>query len=158
MPNPGTLAQEVEGLPPEYSLTVATLLQHNNGLAVATAIRDSTCVAISDGSFKDLRSTPAFLLEGPAGEEGHIYGTNQVPGQRLDQDSYQGELGGILGALRTAQFISNVHAIHSGYLRLCLDGSEAMKQAVLVGPVHPLMRSDSGPLLPAHLHGGFVLC
>jgi hypothetical protein len=141
MPNAGTLAQEVEGLPPEYSWTVATLLQHDNGLAVATAIRDSTCVNISDGSFKDLRSTSAFLLEGPTGVDGRIYGTNQVPGQRLDQDSCRCELGGILGALRTAECISKVHAIHSGHLRLGLDGSEAMKQAALVGPVHPLMRS-----------------
>jgi hypothetical protein len=92
----------VAHLPSPSSWTIASLLQLDNGVAVAQAIQDGVGLAVSDGSFKDARSTSAFLLEGPTGAAGRMYSTNRIPGQRLDQDSRRGELGGILGVLHLA--------------------------------------------------------
>jgi hypothetical protein len=82
---------------------------------------------VSNGFFKDACSTSAYLLEGPLGADGRVFGTNCVPRQRLDQDSYRGELGGILRALLVAQCIATVNNVQSGHLHLGLDGEEAMK-------------------------------
>jgi hypothetical protein len=46
-----------------------------------------------------------------------------------------------MGMLHTASCIAQIHGIESGSLRVGLDGEEAMKQAALIGPVHPKMRS-----------------
>jgi hypothetical protein len=50
-------------------------------------------------------------------------------------------MGGILGILHTAHCIATIHGMRSGRIRLGLDGEEAMKQAAIVGPIHPKMRS-----------------
>jgi hypothetical protein len=140
-PSPTELATAITIVDPQYLWATETLLHTDNGVAVAQAIRDGTGLAVSDGSFKDSRSTSAFLLEGSAGASGRIYGTNRVPGQRMDQDSYRGELGGILGVLHTAHCVATINGMWSGRLRLGLNGEEAMKQAAIVGPIHPKMRS-----------------
>jgi hypothetical protein len=140
-PSPTELTTAITIVNQKHSWATETLLHMDNGVSVAQAIRDGTCLAVSDGSFKASRSTSAFLLEGSAGGSGRIYGTNRVPGQRMDQDSYREELGGILGVLHTAHCIAMIHGVRSGCIRLGLDGEEAMKQAAIVGPIHPKMRS-----------------
>jgi hypothetical protein len=75
------------------------------------------------------------------GEAGRIYGTNAVPGARLDQDSYRGELGGIMGVMQAVKCIAHVHQVHQGKLRLGLDGLGALQQAGLSAPVRPSDRS-----------------
>jgi hypothetical protein len=82
---PTELAAAVLQLAPHHSWATATLLQSDNGVAVADAIRTGHGLAVSDSSFKDSRSTSAFLFEGPNGAAGRIFGTNRVPGQRMDQ-------------------------------------------------------------------------
>jgi hypothetical protein len=140
-PSPAELTTAITIVDPQYLWATETLLYSDSGVSVAQAIRDGTGLAVSDGSFKDSRSTSAFLLEGSAGASGRIYGTNRVPGQHMDQDSYRGELGGILGVLLTAHCIAMIHGVRSGHTRLGLHGEEAMKQAAIVGPIHRKMRS-----------------
>jgi hypothetical protein len=81
-----SLDDAVAAIPSSHKWTVANVFHSDNGQAVADMA--GTCLSVSDGSFKDMRSTSGFLLEGPAGEERRIYGTIAVPGARLDQDSY----------------------------------------------------------------------
>jgi hypothetical protein len=138
---PSSLDAAIMGMPPSHSWTIGTVFQSDNGRAVAEAIQQSTCLCVSDGSFKHMRSTFGFLLEGPAGEPGRIYGTSAVPGARQDQDSYRGKLGGIMGVLHVAACVAQVHGVTSGKLRLGLDGLGAMEQARLVRPVRPSDRS-----------------
>jgi hypothetical protein len=88
-----------------------------------------------------MRSTSGFLLKGPEGETGHIYGTNAVPGAHTDQDSYRGELGGIMGVLQVANCVAQVNCVSTGKLRLGLDGKGAMEQSRLTRPVRPFDRS-----------------
>jgi hypothetical protein len=81
-PSPTDLAVGITIVNPQHSWATETLLHTDNGVAVSTqAIQDGTGVAVSDGSFKDSRSTSEFLLEGSAGASGRIYGTDRVPGQ-----------------------------------------------------------------------------
>jgi hypothetical protein len=91
-----SLKATVAAIPSSHKWTVANVFHSDNGKAVADALKAGTCLSVSDGSFKDMHSTSGFFLEGPVGEAGHIYGTNAVPGARTDQDSYRGELGGIM--------------------------------------------------------------
>jgi hypothetical protein len=135
------LAATVRTLDPHHSWATATLLQSDNGVAVAPAITSGDGRAVSDGSYKNSRSTSAFLLEGPTGAVGRIFGTNCVPGQRMDQDSYHGELGGVMGVLHTARCVTMIHEVASGLLHIGSDGEEAMKQAALIGLVNPKMCS-----------------
>jgi hypothetical protein len=124
---PKDLAEAVATIDPHHSWSTSTLLQNDNSAAITQGIRDGTGIAVSDGSFKDSRSTSAFLLEGPAGASG--------------QDSYQGELRGIVGTLHMAHCIATIHGVSTGRLHLGLDGEEAMKQAAIIGLIHPKMRS-----------------
>jgi hypothetical protein len=88
-----------------------------------------------------MRSTSGFLLEGPRGEAGRIYGTNAVSGARTDQDAYRGVLGGIMGMLQVVKCVAQVHHVHSGKLRVGLDGKGALEQAGFSAPVRPPHRS-----------------
>jgi hypothetical protein len=135
------LDDAVAAIPSSHKWTVANVFHSDNGQAVADALTARTCLSVSDGSFKDMRSTSGFLLEGPAGEEGRIYGTNAVRGARLDQDSYRGELGGIVGVLQVIKGIVQVHQVTRGKIRLGLDGKGALDQAGLSEPVRPSDRS-----------------
>jgi hypothetical protein len=130
---PSALDDAVAAIPMSYKWTVANVFHSNNGQAVTDALKEGTCLSVSDGSFKDMRSTSGFLLEGPAGEAGWIYGTNAVPGARPDQDSYRGELGGIMGVLYIVHCVPLVHNVQRGKLRLGLDGKGAIWNN-LVGP------------------------
>jgi hypothetical protein len=60
---------------------------------------------------------------------------------RSDQDSYQGELGGIMGVLQGAHCVAQVHCVRAGKLRLGLDGKGAMEQSSLTRSVRPSDRS-----------------
>jgi hypothetical protein len=136
-----SLDSAVASIPLSYKWTIANVFHSDNGQAVADALKAGTCLSVSDGSFKDMRSTSGFLLEDPTGEEGRIYGTNAVPGARTDQDSYRGELGGIMGVLQVVKCIAQVHQVQSGKLRLGLDGKGASEQAGLAALVRPSDRS-----------------
>jgi hypothetical protein len=147
---PSSLDAAIAGVPPFHRWTIDTVLQSDNRRAVAEAIQQSTRMCVSDGAFKHMRTMSGFLLEGPAGEPGRIYGTIAVPGAQQDQDSYRGELGGIMGVLHVAACVAQVHGVTAGKLRLGLDGLGAMEQACLVRPVRPVRLSDrSFDLLPA---------
>jgi hypothetical protein len=97
---------------------------------------------VSDGSFKDIRSFSGFLLEGPAGTAGRIYGTNSVPGNTSTKIPIgENLLAGIMGVLQLVKCILQVHNVHSGKLRLDLDGIGAMEQSRWLNPVRPSDRS-----------------
>jgi hypothetical protein len=100
-------------------------------VTIAQAISSGQGLAVRDGSFKDTRSTSVFLLEVPTGAAGRTF----VPGQLMDQDSYRGKFGGIMGVLHTARCVATIYGVTSGLLRIGLDGEEAMEQATLIGPV-----------------------
>jgi hypothetical protein len=141
-PPPSSLDSAIEALPSSHRWTIGTAFYSDNGKAVAEAIKQRTCLCVSDGSFKSMRSTSGFLLEGPSGAVGRIYGTNAVPGARTDQDSYRGELGGIMGVLHLAACVAQVvHRVRSGKLRIRLDGLGAMEQSRLTRPTRPFDHS-----------------
>jgi hypothetical protein len=138
---PPSLDEAITAIPQSHRWTVGTVFHSNNGRAVAAAIQNGTCLCVSDGSFKSMRSTSGFLLEGSEGETGRIDDTNAVPGARSDQDSYRGELGSIMGVLQVAHCVAQVHCVRAGKLRLGLDGKGAMEQSSLTRPVCPSDRS-----------------
>jgi hypothetical protein len=140
-PAPTSLDAAITAIPQSHRWTVGTAFHSDNGKAVAGAIQNGTCLCGSDGSFKSMRSTSGFLLEGPEGETGRIYGTNAVPGARTDQDFYHRELGGIMGVLHVANCVAQLHCVRAGKLRLGLDGKGAMEQSSLTRPVRPFDHS-----------------
>ena len=82
---------------------------------------------ISDGSKKDGRISSAFILERPQHAASRVSGGNEIGGTIRDMDSYRGELGGVFGGLTAIEGIAIHHNIHSGEVRLGLDGADAMK-------------------------------
>jgi hypothetical protein len=136
-----SLDSAVASIPSSHKWTIANVFHSGNGQALADALKAGNCLSAIDRSFKDMRSTSGFLLEGSTGEQGRIYRTNAVPGARTDQDSYCGELGGIMGVLQVVKCIAQVHQVHSGKLRLGLDGKGALEQVGRAEPVRPSDRS-----------------
>ena len=111
----------------------------DNGIALATAIRNGTAIAVSDGSYKDGRGTAAFILEisDQFQAAGRIVGVNVIPGETEDQSSYRSELGGVSGIVETARILCNIHDINSGAIEVGLDGEQAMKNVFGDWPLYP---------------------
>jgi hypothetical protein len=91
-------------LPGEAQWAVEWMEQIGHLNHLAKGIRTGTTTAVADGSLKDLRGTSGFALIHEVSHQ-HINGTNQVPGEDLDQASYRSELAGIYGVLLLAQLV-----------------------------------------------------
>ena len=75
---------------------------------MAQMLQEGTAIAVSDGSHCPGHSTSAFILtrrfkKGPAFI--NIKGSNVLPGNPEEQDSYRAELGGVMGVVVTIQII-----------------------------------------------------
>jgi hypothetical protein len=106
---------------------------------MATAIKNGSAIAVSDGSYKDGRGTAAFILEisGHYDRTSRIVGVNSIPGEQCDQSSYRSEIGGVSGIVETVGILCQLHSITTGAIEVGLDGDQAMKNIFGVWPLHP---------------------
>jgi hypothetical protein len=119
---------------------IQEIIVTDEGEAMAQAIKNGTAIAVSDGSYKDGRGTAAFILEisDNFDEKGRIVGVNSIPGEKEDQSSYRGEIGGVSGIVETVDITCSRHSITSGAVKFGLDGEQAMKHIFGSWPLmHP---------------------
>jgi hypothetical protein len=88
----------------------------DDGVAMAKAIQNGAAIAVSDGSHKDGRCAPAFVLEmsDQFQTAGRIVGVNSTPGETEVQMSCGSELGGVSGIVENVGMLCARHDITFG--------------------------------------------
>ena len=86
------------------------------------AIREGKGQIVSDGSCKHGRSTSAFVVLPTK----IIQGSNTIPGDPKDQNSYRGELGGILASICYTNKICENHEVNEGDCTMYCDNKGAL--------------------------------
>ena len=94
-------------------------------------INKGTAVAVSDGSFKGMGGTAAWIIENESGSQ-RIMGVVNVPGTVLDQSAYRSEIAGIYGSVLVIETIKDTLKLDKGGITIGCDGKNALEQAVLV--------------------------
>ena len=74
------------------------MLTTDNIDGIIQDVCNGTAVAVSDGSYKEMGGTAAWILENASGSE-RIIGLVNVPGTVLDQSAYRSEIAGIYGSV-----------------------------------------------------------
>ncbi len=121
---------------PGFKWAVAEMTVTDNGLEIATALKQGRAVAVSDGSFKDGQGAAPFVIEGST-SKGRIVGVNVIPGEEDSQSPCRSELGGVAGILESLHCACVVHNVASGHVEVGLDGEQAMKEAFGDWPLDP---------------------
>ena len=85
-------------------------------------IRNNKGQIVSDGSCKHGRSTSAFVVL-PSKE---INGSNTIPGDPKDQNSYRGELGGMLASICYTNKVCANHGVTEGECTMYCDNKGAL--------------------------------
>jgi len=78
---------------PEAEWAFQELHSTSNGKDIAQALSSGTCMAVSNGSYKDLFGTAAWILTNSASVQ--LLGLTMVPGSPGDHASYCSKLAGI---------------------------------------------------------------
>ena len=112
-------------LPSGSKWAVENAVFTDDGTIIAEAIRLGTCIAISDGSFKDGIGTASWVLEGSS-SEGRIIGQCMSPGQVREQGSYRSELAGQYALATMVNLLCSFFDITSGQVVIACDGLSAL--------------------------------
>jgi Reverse transcriptase (RNA-dependent DNA polymerase) len=86
------------------------------------AIQSGTCIAVSDGSFKDGISTASIIIVGDEHNLGRIRLRCRIPGQQALQDSYRAELGGLYSGCQVISHAARYFNLTGGNVTLGCDG------------------------------------
>jgi len=93
---------------------------HDNGKAVAQAIAQGTCEAISNGSYKDRIGTTAWMLQ-DSSMGAIMKGLTAIPGHTSDQCAYQSELGGIFSIVAMTDALCKYYNITTGKVHIACN-------------------------------------
>ncbi len=99
----------------------------DDGYIIAEAIRNRVAIAVSDGSFKDMYGTAAWLEYDTS--SGRIIGKVISPGTGSDQSAYRSKLSGILAVMIMVKYLCTYHNITEGSVELACDGLSALNKA-----------------------------
>ena len=97
----------------------------HNSTAIAQAIINRTCLAVSDGSLKSPVGTAAFALVG-ATDDHIIQGVHLTPGPILDGNSFRCEISGLLAVVYLSQLICTFYGITEGAIQVICDNKTAL--------------------------------
>ena len=103
----------LEALPVSAHWAIQLCTIPNNGQRIATALCNGTALALSDGSFKDMFGTSAFVIEA-ADSYQRITGVNAVPGPLNDGDSHRCELCGLFAIVLIVNCICTYYVPRGG--------------------------------------------
>jgi hypothetical protein len=107
---------------------------NDNGLEVATAIKNHTAISVSDGSFKLQHGTAGFILADKLhcapSSTNRIVGCHVTPGAPTDQSPYRSELSGIYAILCVAEELCQFYDITTGSLRIGCDNEKSIWMAI----------------------------
>jgi hypothetical protein len=128
------LTHRLQSTTPNCQWALERLMMRDNGLAVTSAIRDRTAVAVSDGSFKDQHGTAALVLCDPTkalpSSTSRIIGCHVTPGNLSDQSPYRSELSGIYGILCVMEEICKLYDITSGKITIGCDNEKCLWMSI----------------------------
>jgi hypothetical protein len=113
---------------PEEKWCLEWLDISDDGLCLATALKEGFAIAVSDGSFKETYGTAAFVLEGES-STGRIVGTVIAPGNAQTHSPYRSELTGIYATMILVQKLCQYYDISSGQIEFACDGLSALNKA-----------------------------
>ena len=96
-----------------------------------TNIQNNDGLIVTDGSYKEGKSTAAFIVQHEAADEPSIGNSNSqrvtVPGHPMEQNSYRGELGGILASISYTNSILSASTPIHGQCTLGCDNIGALQ-------------------------------
>jgi hypothetical protein len=105
-----------------------TVGNEDDGRAVATSISNGSCLAISDGSFKDQHGTASWTVQGD--DSFGALGSSLIsPGNPEDQSAYRSELAGLFGIATIVDLLCQYHDITGGTVTIGCDGLQALLHA-----------------------------
>ena len=125
---PQTLPDILNILKPTEDWTLELIHSHDQGATIRDAIKEGTCLAISDGSFKNNRGTSAGIIEKEGVPESRMIILNRVPGISDDHSPYRAELAGVCGTITAIEKIVEHYKILSGKVRVGLDGQSVIQR------------------------------
>jgi hypothetical protein len=101
--------------------------------ALATDIQQGTCIAVSDGSFKDSRGTASIVIEGQDSRS-RLRCDVVVSGDETSQSAYRSELTGIMAAVHIIDAICDFFKITTGSVTMVCDGKSALEKIFGTSP------------------------
>ena len=101
------------------------LSMSDNGSILASSIKEGTAIAVSDGSYKHLHGTAAWVIEGSS-RESKISGIVITPGGDRDQSAYRSELAGLLAIFTMVKHNEQQFHLFSGSLQISCDGGSVL--------------------------------
>jgi hypothetical protein len=108
----------------KYGWPIRTIdIKDDGGEEFARTIQNNKGKIVCDGSFKDKKSSSAFVTI----TDKVVRGTNIVPGRGKDQSAYRGEMGGILGSILTAKILCDKYGVEKGSMTIGCDCEGAIK-------------------------------
>ena len=125
--SPTTLREAVNRLPQTSNWAVTDFKCADEGKHVAQAIKDGTCIAVSDGSYKNARGTACWIIEGPDPKY-RVFCPHGIPGNATDQTAYRSELGGLYGISTMIKVLCDLHNIKQGETEIACDGLSALRR------------------------------
>ena len=125
-----SLRDKLEALPPGHKWAVANaVISVDAPKFIAESIREGTCVAVSDGSYKDDHGTACWVIENGARTH-RIYGPLNSPGHPKDHNAYRSELAGMYGITLIVGSITDVFEIQTGKIEMACNGLSALQKCV----------------------------
>ena len=91
-----------------------------------SSIVEGTAQCVSDGSAKNGRCSMAFQSIGTDIDQPAIEGGQGLPGSYVDNNSFRGEVAGLLGAVVTVNFLCIIYNIHHGSITMGCDNKGAL--------------------------------
>jgi hypothetical protein len=95
--------------------------------ALAIDIQQGTCIAVSDGSFKDSRGTASIVIEGQDSRS-RLRCDVVVSGDETSQSAYRSELTGIMAAVNIIEAICEFFKISAGAVTMVCDGKSGLEK------------------------------
>ena len=124
---PLTLSAVIAELPASAIWAVKDYQASDDGRHIAQAIKDGTCIAVSDGSYKDNPDTAFWIIEG-TDPQYRLQGALDIPGHTSDQTPYRSELGGLYAIATMISAVCKHYGITSGSAEIACDGLSALNR------------------------------
>jgi len=111
---------------PEARWAFQELFSSSNGKDIAQAIASGTCVAVLDGSFKDICGTAAWILT--HSNTVTLSGYTMVPGSPDDQGSFRSELVGIYSTVHMVNHVCHYYKVTHRSILFGCDRQSTLQQ------------------------------
>ena len=122
------MLNKLNSLKPADDWALELVHSQDQGMAIRNSIIAGTCIAISDGSFKNNRGTSAGIIEDEGVPETRMIILNRVPGIPNDHSPYRAELIGVCGTITMIEQYVEYYKIRSGKARIGIDGQAVIQR------------------------------